>query len=217
MTQETTSTTETPTPEPQVRPTLGERLVAAAKNSSAPKKRAEETKARRQAAIKKAQEARAVLNKQRELVKKKVEMGLPITDEENKLLRKGMGHGGVAGRNQRILTEAAKIINKPKDTTELRILVEEVVRRKSYNPVEDLIALAQGGTIKDSDKIAIHKTLLPYCVPQLPPAPKEAPAAADTSLKVQITRFEFPEHLTRKPEKALHTEKPTTVTTTPSQ
>lgn len=169
-----------------------------------------ELKAQRLAALAKGRETRRLKLAQREIVRRKVEMGSPISDEERRsLLWKG---GNMAGKTEEALAMAAvsKLMIKPQSVTELRLLVESTAAKHAYNPIEGLIKLTTSPNLKDTDVIAIHKALLPFLVPQLA-TPKAAPTESEGGVKVTITQFVFDG---KKTAEALHTERPTTVETT---
>lgn len=164
------------------------------------------TKKARQAAMAKATAAKKLKVQQRELVRKKVEQGLPITEQEREML--GWKAGGQTRskeeRQRELIAQAAKLMIKPSSVTELRMLVETTAAKNNYNPIESLIHLTNDPTVKETDKIAIHKALLPFLVPQLA-TPKATNEKAEGGVKVTVAQFVFngPREKT-----ALHAEKP---------
>lgn len=159
-----------------------------------------------------AREAKRLKLAHREIVRRKVEGGLPITDEERVLLGwKGGARNEQAGENQ-IIAAAAKLVLKPQSVNELRLLVEKTAAKHHYNPIESLIQQTQSTAVDEKDKIAIHKALLPFLCPVLS-APKMDSGRSE-GVKVVVTQFHFPE---RSPARAIHEEKPKTVTTTYEQ
>jgi len=109
-----------------------------------------------------------------------------------------------------VMAAASKLLIKPQSITELRVLVEKVALKHSYNPVEELILLTRSDEIKEAEKISIHKALLPFLAPQLatPKAVKEG-AEDGGGVKVTITQFQFPD----REKKPLYEQKPATVET----
>jgi hypothetical protein len=190
-------------------------LSKVAKAAIAHRRTAEEVKDAKRASLARAREAKKMMFQERDMIQKKVEMGLPITEEEAaKIPYNGLSKKRGADHRQRVLTEAAKLIIKPQNAAELRILVEEVVKRKRYNPIEDLIELGQDEETPLKERIGIHKSLLPYVVPQLPAMEKEKTQTGDTGVKVTIQQFVFPAGSNKKPEIPIHEQKPATVETT---
>lgn len=157
-----------------------------------------------------AREAMRVKLAQRELVRRKVEQALPITDQERDLLKFKGGNKQGLTEDQVTIAAAAKLLIKPQSVSELRLLVEKTAAKHHYNPIEGLIQLTQSDAIDEKEKIAIHKALLPYLVPQLA-TPKNVDEKAAGGVKVVITSFSFD---AQRSEKPIHTEKPLTVETT---
>ena len=175
-------------------------------------KEAAADKVRKLSALEKANIVRRAKLEQRQAIEKKVEMGMPITEEERALLAERLGK--VPKRRQdrlrHIAAAAVDLVVRPKSVTELRLLVEKTAAKHSYNPIEKLIELVNSDDIEAREKVAIHKALLPYLTPQLA-APKPEAAGGGGGVKVTITRFEFPKAGQAGP---LHQEKPATVATT---
>ena len=155
----------------------------------------------------KARAVQALKKKERQIVEEKVAAGLPITEEERALLT--FRTNKKQADERKILAQAAKLMIKPQSVHDLRLLVETTAAKHHYNPIESLILQTQDPNIPEKDKVAIHKVLLPFLVPQLP-APKAAtPETEDTGIKVTVTQFVFPPN--EKNVTPLHKQKPTTV------
>lgn len=152
----------------------------------------------------------------RDAVRQKVEAGLPITEEERARLNYKGGNNHAKGnkRTEReILAAASKLMMRPQSLTELRHLVETTAAKHHYNPIEALILQTSNPELKESEKVAIHKALLPFLVPQLA-TPKATSEAQDQGVKVTITSFVFPEQRGAAP---IHAEKIVTAVDTPPQ
>lgn len=165
--------------------------------------------------------ARMKLNekrKQQQIVREKVAANMPITDEERELLEwkahRSAGPNNPKTRTQKekeTIAKAAKLMMKPQNIAELRQLVEDTAARHKYNPIDELIQLSTSPDVPEKDKIQIHKTLLPFLLPQLPPQKPQSGAQAAGGVKVTIARFDLTGG-SDKPQKALHEEAPVTVT-----
>jgi len=168
-------------------------------------------KERGQKNVLKARAAQAAKIAQRKIVEEKVKNDLPITEQERDLLNWRGGRVTSETQKRLSIAAAAKLVIKPQSVTELRLLVESTAAKMRYNPIQSLIELTQSDEIKESEKIAIHKALLPFLVPQLA-TPKPSNEAADTGVKVTVTQFVFPKKDQGAPK--IHTEKPAMVETT---
>ncbi len=162
------------------------------------------------ARIAKAHAAKALKKQQRDLVKEKIQMGLPITKEEEDLVN----WSATASRKkneERVVDAAARLVIKPQHVNELRIVVERTAAKHKYNPVEALILLAAGDELEPKERAAVHKSLLPFLVPTLPPSkPTKEGTEGEGQVKVTITQFVFKEDQHSKPAIALHNEMPKT-------
>lgn len=160
--------------------------------------------------IAKAHAAKALKKQQRDLVKEKIQMGLPITKEEEDLVN----WSATASRKkneERVVDAAARLVIKPQHVNELRIVVERTAAKHKYNPVEALILLAAGDELEPKERAAVHKSLLPFLVPTLPPSkPTKEGSENEGQVKVTITQFVFKEDQHEKPVIALHNEMPKT-------
>ncbi len=172
--------------------------------------------------MRKAIEARKLKLEQRKLVEKKIEMGLPISEQERELVTWKGGNRTGNSKENRIKAAAAALVIKPQSVTALRTLVESTAAKHKYNPIEELILMtkpdASGRAKVDAkDAVAIHKALLPFLVPQLA-APKAGSGDANPDgqgIKVVVTQFQFPDRAaTSEP---LHQQRPATVATTEEQ
>lgn len=178
----------------------------------------------RMESILKARAAMAQKMEHKKIVQQKVKANMPITEDERELLAWVPGRKKKeteADRERDTIAAASKLLIKPTHVTELRVLVERTAAKYAYNPIEELIQLTrpvrqEDGTMKHQvtadDRISIHKSLLPFLVPQLS-VPKTLPAEDPNKqgMKVVITEFVFPEEL--KTQK-IHEATPTTVATT---
>ena len=175
---------------------------------------AAERKEARERGLKKAHEMLRLKAQQRELVKKKVEMQLPITEQERELLTWSRTRSQKV-KKQQLIDQVAKLVISPKTVEELRMVVEQTAARHAYNPIEALIRLGgDDSSLEDKDKVAIHKALLPFLVPQLP-TPKAQPEKDGDSkrVRVTVTQFVFPE----RPQNnvtPLHKERPPSIVDT---
>lgn len=184
------------------------------RDETTPAQKAADTKLRRQAAIKKAQEAKALKIKQKKLVEQKVEQGLPISEEERRMLLWNAGNMHNTTKEKLAIAAAAKLVMKPQSVNELRMIVEKTAAKHSYNPIECLIQLTQSNSIEEKEKIAIHKALLPFLVPVLATPKAQSSEGGEGGVKVVVTQFQFPARAASGP---LHLEKPKTVETTAEQ
>lgn len=156
-------------------------------------------KAERQEAMKKGHEALAQKRKAKAMVVKKIEEGIPVTPKEAALAawRAGgtpaHGTGGRSSfeREQELLNKTASLIIKPANVHELRLKVEEVAKRLGYDPLESLIQMVQHEDINAEERISIHKTLLPFLVPTLPPIPKDAMEVDSKKVRVVVQQLHF--------------------------
>ena len=166
--------------------------------------------------------AHAVLKLKREakaLVEKKVELGQPITAEEEKQVRWSQAES-TKHKEERLINEVSKLVIKPQTVEALRLVVERTAAKHGYNPVEALIRLAASGTMDPKDEATIHKALLPFLAPPVPQARAKEEESDSKKVRVTVTQFVFPG---RSPASApLHEERPvsqieeTTIETTPS-
>lgn len=188
---------------------LKQRREERIKNAPRPTKK--ERDAQRKLALEKAHEAKRLKIEQRRIVEQKVNLGQPITEAERELLLWRPGRKTAMQVEEDLIAQSAKVVIKPQSVTELRVLVEKTARKHSYNPIEELILQTQSDEIPEKEKIAIHKALLPFLVPQLaaPKAPKEG-AEEGSGIKVVVAQFQFPA-AGAKPAQPLYTEKPATV------
>lgn len=149
-----------------------------------------------------ARAASAVKMKQREAIREKVKLGLPITEEEALLLnfRQNVKQKK-ADQERETLEQASRLIVKNGDVKTLRGLVEKVAEKHKYNPLEELIKMTQPGPdgqykLPADERAQIHKSLLPYLTPQLKVAPLKEPEPEAAGTKVTIKQFVFPEEKT---------------------
>lgn len=143
----------------------------------------------------KALDALKLKTAQKRLVREKVEKGLPITEEERKLLT-WTTRMNEKEKQRKIVDAAAHLVIKAQSVQELRLIVEKTAARHAYNPIESLIQQTKDPLIPAKEKIAIHKALLPFLVPQLP-VEKQNDRKNPEGVKVTITQFVFPEERPR--------------------
>jgi hypothetical protein len=177
-------------------------------------RRLRERKEARVRGLKKAHEMIRLKSQQRELVKKKVEMQLPITEQERELLTWSRTRSQKV-KKQQLIDQVSRLVISPKTVEELRMVVEQTAARHAYNPIEALIRLsADDSALEDKDKVAIHKALLPFLVPQLPTPKAVSEKDGDSKrVRVTVTQFVFPE----RPQNnvtPLHAERPPSVVET---
>lgn len=153
--------------------------------------------------------AHAVLKMKRDakaLIQKKVELGQPITPEEEKQVRWSQAES-VRHKEERLINEVSKLVIRPQTVDALRLVVERTAAKHGYNPIESLIQLA-GPTsdLEDKEKVAIHKALLPFLAPPVPQARAKEEDHDSKKVRVTVTQFVFPG---RSPASApLHEERP---------
>lgn len=157
--------------------------------------------------LEKARAVMALKRKERNVVKEKVAAGLPITEEERSKLLTRQNAKDMTEREA--IARAAKLMIKPQSVNELRLLVETTAAKNHYNPIESLILQTKDPDIPEKEKIAIHKALLPFLVPQLPTPKPTTADVEDTGVRVTVTQFVFPSNNNEQP---LHLQKPATVT-----
>lgn len=140
---------------------------------------------------------------QRRAAQAKVDAGMKITPEEQEALLWKQGKKPDPVRREKDLIAAtAHLLLKPRNTNELRMLVEKVALEQSYNPMEELIKLTkpkknEDGSVSypvDADtRVQIHKALMPFLIPQLSAAKVQDSSEKETGIKVTVTSFVFPE------------------------
>jgi hypothetical protein len=185
-------------------------------------------KKQRQANMAKARLAMDEKKRHKAIVAEKVAAGMPITEGERDLIawkpgRKNEAKHDSAKAERETIAAASKLLLKPQNIAELRHLVEHTARKHHYNPLEALICQAIGKDVRggdlppelilaEKDKMAIHKTLLPFLVPQLPPQKPTDAGAQSGGIKVVVARFSF-DTSGKRPDKPIHEEAPITVET----
>jgi hypothetical protein len=179
-----------------------------------PKQWREQRKANRVAGrlkgIAKGQATLQMKRKQQALVREKVEQGLPITEEERELLWWSTSRS-IKKKQEEMINKVAALVIKPQTIDELRAVIDRTAAKYQYNPIEALIKLGgDGSELPEKEKVQIHKALLPFFAPALPPATKMAKRDKDDGkrVKVTVTQFVFPELRNVTP---LHQERPATV------
>lgn len=207
MPDETTEVTdptpqeETASPAPDPKPRSTSAYATASPAAKAMGKQHREEKARlkkdRQLQIKKMHAAKEAMAARRELIKEKIKKGIPITEEELKV---------VAVRNKTLLnmaqgqikmTAEPAIVVKPQTINALRVIVEQTAAKHAYNPIEGLLEELQAAdedgnkVLPVKDRVAIHKTLLPYLMPQIGPAKEENLPQAHIAPKITIKAFQI--------------------------
>lgn len=178
-----------------------------------------ELAARRAESVRRMHEALARKKEMKKAVQRKVDLGMPITDEERDLLMWTPGRNktkDVKMREEDTIAAASKLLMRPQNVKELRALVERTAAKHHYNPIEALILMTKDGKLDPEDVAGIHKALLPYLAPQLKvAAPKEESEGDASGVRVFITRFEFPPD--QSSASPLYQHKPATVTITDEQ
>jgi len=165
----------------------------------------------RKKALEKAQESIRLKRQQQALVRKKIEVGLPITEEE-RAVYEWSSTESKKRRESRLIDSVAKLVITPKTVEELRLVVEQTAARYQYNPIEALIKLTgDSSELDDEKKMNIHKALLPFLVPQVPVIKaKESADRDDKKVRVTVTQFVFPER-EQNNVTPLHKERPKSV------
>ena len=165
-----------------------------------PKFTQEVLKAKRLAALNEAMLVRKEKIRQRETIREKVRMGLPITEEEAQWLnfRGSVKDTDKNAQEKAALDAVATLVVDQSDVKTLRAMVDRVAKRHSYNPLEQLIKMTlpqEDGTylLPAADRATIHKSLLPYLTPQLKVSPIKEPDPEIQGTKVSIKQFVFPE------------------------
>lgn len=150
-----------------------------------------------------AREARALKFRERQLIREKMASGMPITPEEAaKLVVPGKNGTKAQERRRRELLNAVAptLVIKPRSINELRLLIEDTAQKRGYNPVEALIDICEekdedGKFVLDAkERINIHRTLLPFLMPQIAPAkPDQVDKGSDDGqLKIKVVQMTFP-------------------------
>lgn len=139
--------------------------------------------------------AQAILKLKREakaMVRRKVELGQPITAEEERQVRWSQAES-TKHKEERLINEVSKLVIKPQTVEALRLVVERTAAKHSYNPIEELIKLTgPDSDLPDKEKVVIHKALLPFLVPVMPAVKQETQADDGKRVRVTVTQFVFP-------------------------
>lgn len=170
---------------------------------------------KRQGALAKAKEVLQLKKQERELIQKKVDQGMPITEEERQKLDWTAAESSEQ-KKDRLLNQVAKLVIKPQTVEELRLVVERTAAKHGYNPIEELIKLSSSEHLEEKERIAIHKALLPFLAPQLPQQKVAAREDEDRGprVRVTVTQFVFQQEQRAAP---LHTERPVTALDAPKE
>jgi hypothetical protein len=168
--------------------------------------------------IRKAIAGMKIKRESKRLVEEKIKNGMPVTEEERELLLWSPGKKkpqGKDARNEMLVGMATKLLIRPQNVTELRVLVEQIAKKHDYNPIESLILQTQDKNLDEETKMTIHKALLPFLVPQIQtPRLRTVDDPEENQIKVTISQFVFPTGSNHAPSTALHLEAPATVQTT---
>jgi hypothetical protein len=130
-------------------------------------------------------------NNHRALIQEKVKKGVPITEDELAVL---------AGRNKTLhetlkqnikLTADPMVVLKPQTINALRVIVEQTAAKHAYNPIEGLLEELKDPDLSAKDRVAIHKTLMPFLMPQLGPAKEEHVEHAPQAAKIIIRNYQM--------------------------
>lgn len=152
-------------------------------------------KAQRRKSLEKARRERDRQKLLREVAREKIKKGLPVTEAEVKLAGKSFGFqpkGPIKPDITDVEPEAAMLI-KPQTINALRVIVEKTAADNHYNPVQGLLNELKDPDLSAKDRVAIHKTLLPFLMPMLSPAKEEHVEQAPQQGKVVIKNFVLPE------------------------
>lgn len=172
----------------------GVHIPASATAKALGKQRREE-KARlkkdRQLQIKKMNAAKEAMANRRALIKEKIAKGIPITEEELKVAAVRNKTLIDMAKGQIKMTAEPAIVVKPQTINALRVVVEQTAAKHTYNPIEGLLNELKDPDLSAKDRVAIHKTLLPFLMPQLGPAKEEHVQATPTAPKITIKSFQI--------------------------
>ncbi len=155
--------------------------------------RAERLKAKndRRLQIKKMNAAKEAMASRRALIKEKIAKGIPITEEELKVAAVRNKTLIDMAKGQIKMTAEPAIVVKPQTINALRVVVEQTAAKHAYNPIEGLLKELRDPDLSAKDRVAIHKTLLPFLMPQLGPAKEEHVQAAPSAPKITIKAFQL--------------------------
>jgi hypothetical protein len=153
-------------------------------------------KAQRKKSLEKANRERDKLKLKREVAREKIKKGLPVTEEEVLAAGRSFGYqpkGGPIPRDKISTEPEAAIVLKPQTINALRVIVEATAAASAYNPIQGLLDELKDPDLSAKDRVAIHKTLLPFLMPMLSPAKEEHVEQAPQQGKVVIKNFVLPE------------------------
>jgi hypothetical protein len=145
----------------------------------------------RQLQIKKMNAAKDAMANRRALIKEKIAKGIPITEEELKVAAVRNKTLIDMAKGQIKMTAEPAIVVKPQTINALRVVVEQTAAKHAYNPIEGLLEELKDPDLSAKDRVAIHKTLLPFLMPQLGPAKEEHVQSAPTAPKITIKAFQL--------------------------
>lgn len=154
-----------------------------------------ERRARKQAnmaKLKKANKAKELKKYRRAVIKEKVQKGVPITEEEViEISARSKTLAALCKTIPQNVAEAA-IVLKPHTINALRLIVEQTAAQHGYNPISGLLEELKDPDLSAKDRVAIHKTLLPFLMPQIAPAKEEHVEHAPQASKIILKNFHLP-------------------------
>lgn len=100
-------------------------------------------------------------------LKEKIRRGDELTPGEAEFFRQWHAPGRKRLPKYLLDDAAAQLALRPRSITELRLVIEQTAKECNYNPILELIQLTRSPDVSEKDKVAIHKALLPFIMPQL--------------------------------------------------
>jgi hypothetical protein len=159
--------------------------------------------------LEKAWKAKLLKKQKKAIVMEKLAAGIPISPEEQELVTWSAANSKKR-REEQIIDAAAKLVIRPQNVNELRLVVQNTAARHAYNPIEKLILLSNDDEVEKKDQIMIHKALLPFLAPQIPSQKDNTQVEDEDRVKVTVTQFVFPAR--EKPDIPIHAHPPPMIT-----
>ena len=160
-----------------------------AARESRPGRKGKPASAKQLAALDRGRQARAEKKRQQDLVREKIEKGLPITEEERALAVHRLGRK--RSKLEELCAAASGLVITPSTVKALRLVVEQTAAKYKYNPIEELIKLTKGNQIKDAEKAKIHQALMPYLIPQISPTKGDQPEEVPENERPKVVIKQF--------------------------
>lgn len=184
-------------PLPELDPLLARHLSATKKKldlakNQRRKRLAPELSKKRSLSLAGARKVAAENHARRLVIQEKIESGIPITPEEREFFEKTKRTKKPTTKEaaNTLIDMASKLVMKPQTVQALRLVVEQTAARHAYNPIDELIRLSKSPDLSDKDKVAVHKALMPFLIPQVAPAQAdEETTPEDQRPKIVIKQF----------------------------